>query len=63
MSIKGIFVQVGYRREGVAKEVEDPVDLETIGFCRPCLPEGGRKKNRCLLLCMSVCPAKMNSCK
>ncbi|KAK4098217.1 hypothetical protein N658DRAFT_227948 [Parathielavia hyrcaniae] len=29
-------------------------------FCRPCLLQGRGRRNRCLLLCMSV-PAKMNS--
>jgi hypothetical protein len=60
MSIKGMFVQVGGYRE-VAKSVEVPVDFEKSGFCRPGLPEG-KRRNRCLLVWMSV-PAKMNNCK
>lgn len=51
------FCTGGYRE--VAKEVEDPVDLEKL-VVSPA-PARGEKKNRCLLLGMLV-PAKMNSC-
>jgi len=37
-----LFCTGGYRE--VAKEVEDPVDLERFVVCRPCLPEGGKKE-------------------
>jgi hypothetical protein len=52
------FVQVGIVE--VAKEVEDPVDLEMLMLSPvPARGEEGKKKNRCLLW-MSV-PAKMDS--
>ncbi len=45
----------------VTKEVENPVDLETVEYCRPCLPEGGVRRIDARYFWMSV-PAKMNSC-
>lgn len=62
MSIKGNFIQVGYRREWWPSRESKIQSTLILGLLSP-LPARVflLSRNRFLLLCMSV-PAKMNSC-